>query len=284
MSSGVGCARCGVRVVRYLCTVAPRAGIAADAQRWDIFAGVALLRHPIIAPPMTDAEQRYANVRMRIEERESLMSDFELKHIKDTKLLAKRAQLEAEGKELSALDEEIGLTAEVQREEWARTADTLRRRFAIGDISKVEENSDRSLKRKLHEKLLLVVRQKFARSDGYYSPWILPQLANRIDENLKQTAERCLYDVVEGTVHASVSSNAPFSMYSYRYPPGLSKNTSSESVGAKVFFFSASISPQSECKVNSEEIVDYKWITAKEFSKLIRSKTYRNSISSLFLK
>lgn len=53
------------------------------AKKWDISVGVALIRLPVIAPPMTDVEKKYDEV-MRAEEHEnSLMSDFELQTIKD---------------------------------------------------------------------------------------------------------------------------------------------------------------------------------------------------------
>uniref|UniRef100_F1KX29 Large ribosomal subunit protein mL46 n=1 Tax=Ascaris suum TaxID=6253 RepID=F1KX29_ASCSU len=284
MPSCARIAQVGVCAARCMCTSGTRIGIAADSQQWDIFAGVALLREPIIAPVMTDAERRYTEVLRRIEEEGSLLSDFELKHIKDTKLLAKRAQLEAEGRELSALDEQIGVTAEAQRDDWMKKGETSRKRFAIGDLSKVEENKDTSLRRKLQEKLILVVKQRFSRDDGYSSPWILPQTANRCDENLKETAERCLSNIFEGALHATVSGNAPFSVYSYRYPSGLKRSETNNSVGAKVFFFSALISPFHNFKVNVKEVSDYKWVTADEFSKTIRSKPYRNSVSTLFLR
>uniref|UniRef100_A0A914RRJ7 Nudix hydrolase domain-containing protein n=1 Tax=Parascaris equorum TaxID=6256 RepID=A0A914RRJ7_PAREQ len=116
----------------------------------------------------------------------------------------------------------------------------------------VEENKDTSLRRKLDEKLILIVKQRFSRNDG--------------------------------VLHASVSGNAPFSVYSYRYPSGLKRSERNNSVGAKVFFFTALISPFHGLKVNVKEISDYKWVTVDEFSKAVRSKPYRNSVSTLFLR
>ncbi|VDK42509.1 unnamed protein product [Anisakis simplex] len=284
-SSGSGI----VRVIRRFYAVASQQRIglkatnASESTQWDIFAGVALIRQPLIAPSMTEVEKTYADVLQRVEEESSLKCDFELKQIKDSKLLAKRAQLEAEGKELSALDEQIGVTAESLQDDWSWKAEILKKQFAIGDISKVEENVETSLRRKLTEKLCLIVKQKFNRKDNYSSPWILPQSANRTDENLKQTVERCISDITEGTVQAVVLGNAPFSMYTYRYPSGLRQNTDSESVGAKVFFFNALISPQSHFEVNTKEICEYKWVTADEFAKFVESRPYRNALSPLFL-
>lgn len=54
-----------------------------QALKWDISAGVALMRAPVIAPPMTDVEQRYDEACHATENELSLRSNFEIRAIKD---------------------------------------------------------------------------------------------------------------------------------------------------------------------------------------------------------
>lgn len=57
--------------------------IRQAAKKWDISVGVALLRSPIIAPSMSEIEQKYDNIGKSVEHELSLKSDFELRVIKD---------------------------------------------------------------------------------------------------------------------------------------------------------------------------------------------------------
>ena len=57
-----------------------------------------------------------------------MVCDFELKARKDEKLLEKRAQLEKEGKELSELDGEIGITSAMLVDEWTKKATNFTQR------------------------------------------------------------------------------------------------------------------------------------------------------------
>jgi hypothetical protein len=54
-----------------------------QALKWDISAGVALMRAPVIAPPMTDVERRYDEACHVMENELSLRSNFEIRAIKD---------------------------------------------------------------------------------------------------------------------------------------------------------------------------------------------------------
>lgn len=53
------------------------------------------------------------------------------------RLLAKRAQLEAEGKELSELDGQLGVPNSLRVEEWTKSAEELEKRFALCSKFKV---------------------------------------------------------------------------------------------------------------------------------------------------
>jgi hypothetical protein len=98
--------------------------------------------------------------------------------------LLKRQKLEEEGRDLSQLNEEIGVTAEQKELEWEQHEKTMREQHKIGDLSTVQSDSDKSLRFKLDRKLVLLVQQNF---DFMTSPWILPQKKNS-GETLRQVS------------------------------------------------------------------------------------------------
>jgi hypothetical protein len=57
--------------------------IKLGASKWDVSAALALIRPPVIAPKMTEVEQKYDQLNRTEEHEKSLMSDFELRLIKD---------------------------------------------------------------------------------------------------------------------------------------------------------------------------------------------------------
>lgn len=63
-----------------------QSSLAVSSKRshvWDIFASVALIRPPIIAPPMNDIEKRYHDFMFRRELEDSFRCDFELRQLRD---------------------------------------------------------------------------------------------------------------------------------------------------------------------------------------------------------
>uniref|UniRef100_A0A1I8AEL7 MRP-L46 domain-containing protein n=1 Tax=Steinernema glaseri TaxID=37863 RepID=A0A1I8AEL7_9BILA len=98
----------------------------AAGRRVDIFGAVVLSRFPVVAPPMSDVERRYSEQVLQMEAENSLRSDFELRSIRDKKLIAKKEQLEAEGKDLSELEGELSVTAQMQEDEWKKKASEIR--------------------------------------------------------------------------------------------------------------------------------------------------------------
>ncbi|VDP12519.1 unnamed protein product [Onchocerca flexuosa] len=103
---------------------------------WDIFASVALIRPPIIAPPMLDIEKRYHDLMLQKELENSLRCDFELRQLRDERLLKERERLKMDG-ERANLQEEIGILASVDEENWRKEADRIRKELGIGDLTKV---------------------------------------------------------------------------------------------------------------------------------------------------
>uniref|UniRef100_A0A1I7WN71 Enoyl-CoA hydratase domain-containing protein 2, mitochondrial n=1 Tax=Heterorhabditis bacteriophora TaxID=37862 RepID=A0A1I7WN71_HETBA len=130
-------------------------------QKWDVMVSVVLWRPPIIAPPMTTTEQT---------------------------LLAKRTALEFEGKDLSELDGQIGVSNAVRIDEWTKKAEQLNTQYHLSEPRMFQSSDERSLMRELDRKLVLIVKQRFG-DDKYVSPWILPQMKNKSGESLRQIAD-----------------------------------------------------------------------------------------------
>ncbi|PIC37012.1 hypothetical protein B9Z55_015799 [Caenorhabditis nigoni] len=160
-------------------------------QKWDIFASVILSRPPIIAPTMTEIEERFQKLQKLEEEEKSLLCNYELKTKQDLKMVARREQLLREGKELSELDEEIGVTNAQKEDDWSKAAADLDQKFNFGASFLAEnvKNSAENLKsvdRALERKLVLIVKQKMGGAKNYSTPWILPQMKHREGETLRQ--------------------------------------------------------------------------------------------------
>uniref|UniRef100_A0A915PY77 39S ribosomal protein L46, mitochondrial n=1 Tax=Setaria digitata TaxID=48799 RepID=A0A915PY77_9BILA len=254
---------------------------------WDIFASVAVIRPPIIAPPMIDVEKRYHDVMLQKELERSLLCDFELRQLRDERLLKERERLKMSDEE-SNLHEEIGILASVDEENWRKEADQIRKQLRIGDLTKVKrclpfaKAGDRSLQRKIDEFLVLIVCQKFGRKDNYHSPWQLPQAKNLPGESLKQTSERCVEELFS-ELPVKGMSNAPFSVYFYCYPAQLRQRLKTQSRGAAIFFFKALCQKHVPMKANKNEVADYKWVSAEEFVTNLRHATsYLRALSTLF--
>ncbi|MCP9259637.1 hypothetical protein DINM_002569 [Dirofilaria immitis] len=105
---------------------------------WDIFASVALIRPPIIAPPMHDVEKRYHDFIFQRELEDSFRCDFELRQLRDEWLLKERETLKMNGEEVN-LKEEIGVLASMDEENWRKRADRIRKELTIGDLTKGSE-------------------------------------------------------------------------------------------------------------------------------------------------
>lgn len=250
---------------------------------WDIIVSVGILRNPFIAPPMTAVEKEYANTSAAIEYEGSLLSDFELREKEDKRLLEKRALLESEGKDLSDLDEKIGISALLMKDDWEKSGKTLLEKNRIGDLSAVQKNSVKSLWRAIDRQAVLLVKQRFSRTDNYESPWALPQTTVKPGETLRESAERCISEITNNNPQISIIGNAPFSVFTYRYPKNLQLKNSTGAIGGKVFFFTGDVQQKDEIEMNKDEIADYKWVVAEEFYSIVKDQKYRSALTTLFI-
>ncbi|CAO4375587.1 unnamed protein product [Caenorhabditis nigoni] len=262
------------------------------SQKWDIFASVILSRPPIIAPKMTEIEERFQKLQKLEEEEKSLLCNYELKTKQDLKMVARREQLLREGKELSELDEEIGVTNAQKEDDWSKAAADLDQKFKFGasflaeNVKNPAENL-KSVDRALERKLVLIVKQKMGGAKDYSSPWILPQMKHREGETLRQTAERCIGEL-SGSADLSVdiSGNAPFGVFTHRYPKPIAQKTGAS--GAKIFFYTANLtssvnSSESSFSVNPEDVSDFQWVTREEFWSTVPGTDYKKAARFAFL-
>lgn len=97
--------------------------------------------------------------------------------------MERRKILESEGKDLSLLDEQIGISNIYLLDEWRKNAELLTKKFHLDKRDNSADNDFKSLERKIDRKLVLIVRQNFSKE--YSSPWILPQHRNN-GETLKE--------------------------------------------------------------------------------------------------
>ncbi|TKR94028.1 hypothetical protein L596_008374 [Steinernema carpocapsae] len=249
---------------------------AAPGRRIDIFGAVVLTRFPIIAPAMSEIEKRFSDQVLQVEAENSLRSNHELRSTQDKKLLARKEQLEKEGKDLSELEGELSFTAEMQEDEWMKRAAEIRAKYNLGESKHSEDPN--SIRRCLDRKLILVVKQKLQnRSDDYRTPWIVPQRKNE-GETLRETVEKCVEDLFVGNNKVTVMGSAPFATYRHKYPKKLRDATNADE--AQIFFFDAEIQGLKEPSLNKSNVSEYMWCTPEEFRKTVAKREYRGVISS----
>lgn len=92
-------------------------------------------------------------------------------------MIEKRKLLELEGKDLSELDEQIGISNIHLLDEWKKEGDKIIEQYNLNNVDYDGDNDYLSIQRKIDRKLVLLVREKLFSSE-YSSPWILPQLKN----------------------------------------------------------------------------------------------------------
>uniref|UniRef100_A0AC35UDV4 MRP-L46 domain-containing protein n=1 Tax=Rhabditophanes sp. KR3021 TaxID=114890 RepID=A0AC35UDV4_9BILA len=249
--------------------------------RIDVIASLILFREPIVAASMTSIESKYAKVQKEIEDRNSLKSDFELQMEKDEILMAKKAELEAQGKDLSELEGEMGVTAAMKEDEWKKNAMDIRNRYG-GESGKENEAGLKSVLRLPQNKLVFVARQKFrGKDDAYLSPWVLPQ-TDGVTISLRKSAQLLLQELFSGSVTADIYGNAPVAFHKFKYSPKVRERLGKDE--ANVFFYSAYLkSHPGDIQINEQIIGDYQWLNFKELKETIKPRDYYSSIRPLLV-
>jgi len=252
------------------------------SDKWDVGVAVALFRPPTIAQQMSDSEHKFSDLCERVEQEHSFKNDFELRLDKDILLLEKRKKLEDEGRDLSELDVQIGVSALFVRDEWTRKGKEAINTHLLQD-GRLESKDVKSVKRKLDRKLLLLTRQNV----GVVLPWQLPFLINDGIESLRETAERCMKSLFSSPMpNARILGNSPSAHYRYKYPKQVRERRKTE--GMILFIYPCQLMEKQtflrkkEIKLvfNKNCIEDYKWCTSEEL-RAATSRRYTNALKSI---
>ncbi|XP_017134918.1 39S ribosomal protein L46, mitochondrial [Drosophila miranda] len=201
---------------------------AAAQEKWDLYAGVLVERLPVVSKKLSPVEQQFQDLLWRVEYENSLKSDHELKNERELV----QAELIKQGKVQVDLDD--SMTKQTAQDLKDAYVEELKK-FQLGSRSTFDDAAKKtsSTDRCLEDTLYLLVQQKL----GQQQHMILPQGKRQDGESMRQTAERVLREQCGDDLQVLFYGNAPVGFHKYKYP----SNQRAESVGAKVFFYRASL-------------------------------------------
>lgn len=232
--------------------------------KWDIMAGICLQRKPIITKSLTDIEVNYQNILKKIEFEKSLKSDHELRHDRDVKRMEKLKR--GTVIDFDTMDQTSSQSAQDYVDK--NKEELLKFKFGSRLTEADEKNDNKSLKRKLEDNLVLVIKQKLGHEDF----WILPQGLWTDGEQLRETAERIIKESFGSNMNVRFYGNAPCGFYKYKYPK--EKREQSKIEGAKIFFFKATLLNGNIEK--KDTWLDYEWATVQELNNRLPLPYMRN--------
>lgn len=231
--------------------------------KWDVMVGLCLQRKPIITKPLTDTEVNFQKILQEIEFEKSLKSEHELRYERDVNRMEKLKN----GKVIDFDDMDQASSQSAQDYVDKNKEELINFKFASRSTEADTMNDTKSLKRKLDDNLVLIVKQQL----GHEDYWVLPQGLWKDGETLRETSERILKETC-GNIHVRFYGNAPCGFYKYKYPK--QKREQSNIEGAKIFFFKAKL-----LDGNVEENgvwTDYEWLTVQELNKRLIQPYMKN--------
>ncbi|KAF0310526.1 39S ribosomal protein L46, mitochondrial [Amphibalanus amphitrite] len=154
---------------------APSAGQAGP---WHLYTAVCLQRLPVVAPPLSDTERRFAALLRQLEFERSLKSSHEIRHEMD---IATAEALRASEGDDPDLAEAASLQTAADFED--ACAEELAGFEPAPTVTEADRTADqRSLQRRLSSRLVLVVQQRL----GAGTSWMLPQGRHQDGATLRQ--------------------------------------------------------------------------------------------------
>ena len=235
-------------------------------EKWDLYAGVLVERLPIVSKKFNELEQEFQKYLWHVEFEKSLKSKHELQHERDLKQaeLFKKGQMEVD------LDEAISKqTAQDLKD--AYTEELNKFQFASRTTADDKAMKITSTNRCLDDTLYLLVEQKL----GSKNHLLLPQGPRLEGETMRQTAERVLREKCGDALNVQFYGNAPCGFYKYKYPVA----ARDQSVGAKVFFFRASLRAGNVDQSLSKK---YEWLQKEALSSKL-NPSYNESLQKFLL-
>lgn len=241
------------------------ASLTAKQEKWDLYAGILVERLPVVTKEFNAIEKEFQQYLWSVEFEKSLKSKHELQHERELKQaeLLKKGQLDAD------LDEAISKqTAQDLKDAYIEEINKfkLAPRLTADDQAKNIASTNRCL----DETLYLLVEQKL----GSQSHFLLPQGLRLDGETMRQSAERILKEKCGPLMDVQFYGNAPCGFYKYKYPAAVRD----QSVGAKVFFFRASLKTGNVDKSSSPK---YEWLERKALTGRLNNSSYSESVQKL---
>ncbi|XP_033161378.1 39S ribosomal protein L46, mitochondrial [Drosophila mauritiana] len=238
----------------------------ASAEKWDLYAGVLVERLPVVSKSLNPLEKQFQDLLWRVEYENSLKSDHELKHereIVQTELIKQgkiQVDLEDAGSKQTAQDLKDAYVEELKK-------------FQLGSRTTPDDKANRttSTDRCLDDTLYLLVQQKL----GQQEHLILPQGKREEGESMRQTAERVLRESCGQELQVLFYGNAPVGFHKYKYP----RNQRTESVGAKVFFYRASLRSGQV----PENLTKFEWLPKEALNGKLTNAAYAESVKKFLL-
>ncbi|EDW50117.1 39S ribosomal protein L46, mitochondrial [Drosophila sechellia] len=238
----------------------------ASPEKWDLYAGVLVERLPVVSKYLNPLEKQFQDLLWRVEYENSLKSDHELKHereIVQTELIKQgkiQVDLEDAGSKQTAQDLKDAYVEELKK-------------FQLGSRTTPDDKANRttSTDRCLDDTLYLLVQQKL----GQQEHLILPQGKREEGESMRQTAERVLRESCGQELQVLFYGNAPVGFHKYKYP----RNQRTESVGAKVFFYRASLRSGQV----PENLTKFEWLPKEALNGNLTNAAYAESVKKFLL-
>ncbi|KAH8385298.1 hypothetical protein KR200_003971 [Drosophila serrata] len=241
---------------------------AAAPEKWDLYAGVLVERLPVVSKSLNPLEKQFQDMLWRVEYENSLKSDHELKHereIVQAELIKKgkvQVDLEDSGAKQTAQDLKDAYVEELKK-------------FQLGSRTTPDDQANKtsSTDRCLEHTLYLLVQQKL----GQQEHLLLPQGKRQEGETMRQTAERVLREQCGQDLQVLFYGNAPVGFHKYKYPV----NQRTESIGAKVFFYRASLRSGQVAAENHQ--AKFEWLPKEALNGKLSNVAYADSVNKFLL-
>lgn len=238
--------------------------------KWNLFASVCIERMPVITCDVNDLENRYSNLINELNVRKSLLSDHELRHLKDLEVAEKRKQSgdQAGSREVvieTAVDYEDQCLKQLQSFTFAERHTSQKPGTGLKKPEGVLKNLDRIL----DKKLLLIVY------DPVKSQWQLPELQwNKEDDSLRHTAQKSVNNLHKNdALRVNFLGNAPAGVYKTKPVGG---------EGEKHYIFKAHYRSGGDQLAFASKF-DYAWIRKEELPDFIKNTEYLECLNNLIL-
>ncbi|CAF0805276.1 unnamed protein product [Brachionus calyciflorus] len=251
---------------KFLGTVVDSKTEPLKALSTKLYASVCVERMPIITCDMNDLENRYSNLINEINVRRSLLSNHELRHLKDLE----RAKKKKGNDDEQELVIETAVDYEDKQLKQLKSFNFTKRNTSAEFDKENAQNPNKKLLLQnidyiLDKKLILLV------SEPNSSVWQLPKVDVSLnDVSLRQTAERAIRDLNE-KLEVDFLGNAPVGVF----------KSKQDSLIEKQYFFKAQYKSGAQFLASSK--FDFVWIRKDELKDFIKNKDYLECLNNFIL-